>query len=132
MPGKPRIYTSRRFDRFVIGHGITDEMLIEAAREIEADPRQGNLGGNVIKKRIGRSDGGKSGGFRTVVLFKLETRAIFAYGFPKNAKSTLTKKEERAFKALAKELLGLSEERMRAVVEAGGFREIERGEDDET
>jgi hypothetical protein len=132
MPDEARTYTSKKFDKFATDEGITDAILIEAVNEIESNPRQGNLGGQVIKKRVGREDGGKSGGYRTIVLFGAKNRAIFAYGFPKNSKATLSPKEEKAFKKLAKEMLSLSDEQMQMTVDGGGFREIKRGDNDET
>lgn len=44
-----------------------------------------DLGGSVIKQRIARSGGGKSGGFRSIILYRTATRAVFVYGFEKRA-----------------------------------------------
>jgi hypothetical protein len=43
-----------------------------------------DLGGGVIKQRVAREGEGKSGGFRTMILFKTGTRAFFVHGFAKN------------------------------------------------
>jgi hypothetical protein len=43
-----------------------------------------DLGGGVIKQRVARSGGGKSGGFRTLILFRIGSLTFFVHGFAKN------------------------------------------------
>ncbi len=52
-----------------------------------------NLGGGVIKQRIARKGGGKSGGFRAIVLFRQDDLAVFVHAFPKSNQSNLKKKD---------------------------------------
>ena len=47
-----------------------------------------NLGGGVIKQRIARKGGGRSGGFRAIVLFRRDELAFFVYGFAKSSRRT--------------------------------------------
>jgi hypothetical protein len=49
-----------------------------------------DLGGGLIKQRVAREGGGKSGGYRTLVFFRHEERAIFAFGFAKSDKPVLS------------------------------------------
>jgi hypothetical protein len=45
------------------------------------------LGGNLIKKRVARAGKGKRGGYGTIIVYPLGSRAVFVYGFPKSAKA---------------------------------------------
>jgi hypothetical protein len=90
-----------------------------------------DLGGNVIKQRVGRSGGGKSGGYRTVILYKKGDRAFFVYGFPKSARDNIEEDEERAFKKTAKHVLTLSDAQLEKLVEARKFKEVKRNDKEE-
>lgn len=59
----------------------------------------------MIKQRIARSGEGKSGGYRSIVLFRQGDKAFFVHGFAKNDQANLSKDEVRAFKLLANEML---------------------------
>jgi hypothetical protein len=43
----------------------------------------------VIKQRVARSGAGKSGGFRTLILFRIGTLAFFVHGFAKNERDNI-------------------------------------------
>ena len=60
-----------------------------------------DLGGGVIKQRIARREGGKSGGFRALILLRMGERALFVHGFAKSDRDN----ELAALKRLADELL---------------------------
>jgi len=63
---------------------ISDAALCRAVRDAERGLAAADLGGGVIKQRIPRLGQGKSGGFRTLRVFRANTRAIFVHGFAKN------------------------------------------------
>lgn len=63
--------------------------------------------GNLFKIRVKRAGKGKSSGFRTIVVYKKEEKAIFLYGFGKNEKSNIDKAELQYFKKLGSDLLAL-------------------------
>jgi hypothetical protein len=69
---------------------------------IAADP-----GGGAIKQRIARPGQGKSGGFRTLIVFRAGAQAIFVHGFAKNEKDNIGREELPALKRLAAEMLAL-------------------------
>jgi hypothetical protein len=78
-----------------------DASLCEAIRNADQGLVDADLGGGVIKQRIARSGGGKSGGFRTIILFRARSRAFFVHGFAKNDRDNIDDKELAAFKMLA-------------------------------
>lgn len=93
--------------------------------QIDAD-----LGGGVIKQRIARKGGGKSGGFRAILLFRQGNLAIFVYGFAKSSQESLRPDELDAFKKLANNMLDLSDEELNAATANGTIIEVKC--DDET
>lgn len=68
-----------------------------------------DLGGGLIKQRVAREGGGKSGGYRTLVFFRHAERAIFAFGFAKSDKGRLSAAELRVYKKAAKIVLALTQ-----------------------
>jgi hypothetical protein len=65
-----RIFKNKPFMRFAKKAGIGDAVLCESIRDAERGLIAAELGGGVIKQRIARSGQGKSGGFRTLIVFR--------------------------------------------------------------
>lgn len=121
-----QIFKNAWFERFARKQRITDVALIEAVRRAERGQIDADLGGGVIKQRVARAGQGKSGGFRTIILYRQERRAFFVFGFAKNEQANI---EEVQFKKMAKELLALSNEQMALLIERGRFSEVDDGEE---
>jgi len=119
-----RIFKNRRFAKFASKEGIDDAKLREAVREAEAGKIDADYGGGVIKQRIARSGEGKSGGYRSVILYRQGDKAFFVYGFPKNERENIDKVEERAFKELAKMTFAFSDDELRKLIETGAYKEV--------
>lgn len=49
-----------------------------------------DLGSGLIKQRIARQGGGKSGGYRSILIFRSGERAIFVFAFAKTDKPVLS------------------------------------------
>jgi hypothetical protein len=64
-----------------------------------------DFGGGVIKLRIARAGEGKSGGSRSIILYKKDRRAVFVYGFEKKDKANIGQSDLIAFRALAENVL---------------------------
>ncbi|EPS0623212.1 type II toxin-antitoxin system RelE/ParE family toxin [Escherichia coli] len=45
-----------------------------------------------------RVGGGKSGGYRTIIFYRVGTRAFFVYAYAKNERENITATEESAFR----------------------------------
>lgn len=99
------IYKTRWFDRWARKEGLNDPSLCAAVNEMIAGLYEADLGGGLFKKRIARSGKGKRGGFRTLVVTNKGDYWFFVFGFPKNERSNINKKEEEALKKLASVLL---------------------------
>ena len=70
--------------RFAVKAGISDVSLCKVIRDAERGLIAADLGSGVIKQRIARPGEGKSGGFRTLIVFRTGARAFFIHGFAKN------------------------------------------------
>lgn len=119
-----RIFKNAWFARFARKEKISEESLLEAVDRAEKGLIDANLGGGVIKQRIARPGEGKSGGYRSVVLYRKGERAFFVFGFPKNAQENIRDDEEDQFKRAAKVTLALSDEQIRLLIENGQFEEV--------
>jgi len=124
-----RIFRNAWFERFARKQRITDAALIDAVRRAERGQVDADLGGGVIKQRVARTGQGKSGGYRTIILYRQERRAFFVFGFAKSEQANIDDDEEAQFKKMAKELLALSEEQMAVLIEKGRFSEVDDGEE---
>ena len=114
-----RIYKSKWFTKWADKEGLSDEALKEAVSEMEKGLIDADLGGHVYKKRVPIEGQGKSSGLRTILALKVGNKAFFMYGFPKNARDNIDSKELKAFKRLAKELLGYSDAQLKKALKAG-------------
>jgi len=119
-----RVFKTRPFVRFAEREDISDKALCEAVGRAEAGRADADLGGGVIKQRIARPGQGKSGGFRSIVLFRRGTKAFFVYGFAMSDRDNIRIDELKAFRKLAEQMLGLSDDAIAAAIRNGTITEI--------
>jgi len=122
----PRVYKAKWFQRYARKEGIEDAALLEAVARAENGQIDADLGGGVIKQRIARSGQGRSGGYRTIVIFRRGDRAVFIYGFAKSERDNIRADEEKEFKEAAKHVLNLTEMQLAELVQQGDFVEVRR------
>ena len=79
-----RVFKNGWFQKFARKEKISDAMLCEAVARAERGQIDADLGAGLIKQRVARPGAGKSAGFRTLVFFRAQTRAVFAFGFAKS------------------------------------------------
>lgn len=119
-----RIFKTKAFSRFADKSRIGDAALCQAVWDAERGLIAADLGGGVIKQRIARPGQGKSGGFRTLIVFKVGTRAFFVHGFAKNERNNIERDELVALKKLAAELLAYDDKIIARAVGAGALVEV--------
>ena len=119
-----RTFKSKAFARFAKQHGLDDDGLHEAVRRARDGQIDADLGGGVVKQRVARKGGGRSRGFRTVVLLRRNTHAFFVFGFAKSTRSGLGPDELKAFRLLADKYISLDEEGLAAVQANGTIVEV--------
>lgn len=124
------VYKTKEFSKFARKAALGSEALLEAAKAVASGHPDADLGGGVFKQRIAREGGGKSGGFRTIILFKAGGHSFFVHGFAKNEKANVTPRELKALKMLAAVFLGLDAEALEKASAASEIAEVRNdGED---
>jgi hypothetical protein len=59
------------------------------------------LGKKIFKKRVGSRFGGKRGGYRTILYYRIEEVIIFMYLYAKNEQEDISDREKKAFVELS-------------------------------
>ncbi len=118
-------FKTRAFARFADREGLEDAALCEAVRRARDGLIDADLGGGVIKQRIARKGGGRSGGFRTIVVFRRGALAFFVHGFAKSDRESLRRKELSGLRSLANEYLALDAAGLVAAQAGGAIIEVE-------
>ena len=119
-----RVFKSSWFRKFVAKERISDAALCEAVNRAEVGLVDADLGGGLLKQRVARPGAGRSGGYRTILIFRSGVRAVFVFGFAKSDRANLTDQEEAVYKAAAKLVLAFSEEQLDAEVASGRMTEV--------
>jgi len=119
-----RIFKNKPFARFARKAGLDDGELRKAVDDATKGLVDADLGGGLLKQRIARAGGGKSGGFRTIIIFRAGDRAFFVHGFAKNERDNIRDDELAAFKMLAAQLLAYDDAALVAVLAAGVLMEV--------
>lgn len=100
---------------------IEDKSLMTAIENIKYNLSSVSLGSGLFKVRIASKYTGKSAGFRTLIVYAENERAVVIYGFSKNEQENLSKSELVAFKTLSKDILKQSDEDLKMAIQKGIF-----------
>jgi len=111
-----RVFKTKWFRRFARREGIADEALCEAVARAVRGQVDADLGGGVIKQRIARKGQGRSGGYRSLIVYRAEDRAIFVFGFAKSEREDLEPDELRDLRKTARLLLTYDAEQLEEAV----------------
>ena len=123
------VYKNKPFARFAKKARITDSDIWKAAQQANEGLIDADLGGGVIKQRIARAGEGKSGGSRSIVLFRKNNRAVYVYGFEKKDLANIKPNELKAFRELAEVILGYTSTEIAKRVEDGALFKVEDPEE---
>jgi hypothetical protein len=120
-----RVFKTKGFSRFARRARIEDAILCEAISRAEHGLIDADLGGGVIKQRVPRPGQGRSGGYRTIVLYRMKARAIFVDGFAKNDQGNIDDDDLASFRKLAAVFLSYNDLQVDGLVKAGAWIEVE-------
>jgi hypothetical protein len=121
-----RVFMAKPFARFARRERIADSALLEAVERAEMGLVDADLGGGVIKQRVARPGKGRSGGYRTFIAFRSETRAVFVFGFAKSERDNIDDKQLATLKRAAALWLEASDVKIALEMSAGSLQEIEK------
>lgn len=119
-----RVFKTRHFSRWMRKSDLTDQALCAAVGEMAAGLIDAELGGDVLKKRVGLPGRGKRGGVRTLVATRKGNRWFFVFGFEKSERANITPTELDALQTLASSLLALTAAQLDTAVKDGTLQEI--------
>lgn len=119
-----RVFKTRHFDRWMRKTELTDAALCLATREMSEGLIDADLGGGLVKKRVGLAGRGKRGGARTLVATNRNKRWFFVFGFEKNERANIDANELEAMQELAAELLARTQEQLEIALVDGALKEI--------
>lgn len=125
---RTRIYANRWFAKFAAKEKISDATLADAVHRAESGLIDADLGSGLIKQRIARQGGGKSGGYRSILIFRSDERAIFVFAFAKSDKANLSAAELKVYRKAASIMLELSGDQITTEIEAGRLVEVNNDE----
>ena len=119
-----RVFKTRHFSRWMRKTELTDSSLCAAVLEMTQGLIDADLGGCVVKKRVGLAGRGKRGGARTLVATNKGNRWFFLFGFEKNDRANISAEEKEALQSIAQDLLARTGKELNAQVEDGTLQEI--------
>lgn len=120
-----QVYKTKGFARFARRQRIEEAALCDAISRAERGLIDADLGGGVIKQRVPRPGQGRSGGYRTIVIYRTETRAVFVDGFAKSDQDNIDDDDLERFQELATEFLGYDVRQVEKLLQSGAWIEVE-------
>jgi hypothetical protein len=120
-----RIFKNAWFCRFARREKIKDAVLKEAIVRAERGLIDADLGGGVFKQRLARPGQGRSGGYRSIIIFQKGQRAFFVYGFAKSDRENIDPDEAAAFKKSAKAFFALSDKQIEILIKDKELSEVD-------
>ncbi len=119
-----RVFKTRYFNRWMRKTELTDAALCVAVTEMEQGLIDADLGGGVLKKRIGLAGRGKRSGARTLVATNKAGRWFFVFGFEKNDRANISDDEQEALKDIAAQLLDRTDKQLNEALDDETLTEI--------
>ncbi len=119
-----RVFKTRHFARWMRKTDLTAVALCEAVREMTQGLIDADLGGGLVKKRVGMAGRGKRSGARTLVATNKDNRWFFVFGFEKNERANIDADELDALQELAAQLLVRTDEELEIALVDGALKEI--------
>jgi hypothetical protein len=119
-----RVFKTRHFQRWMRKTELTDAALHKAVREMVAGLIDADLGGGVVKKRVGLAGRGKRGGARTLVATNKGARWFFLFGFEKNERDNIDGEELQALQDYAADWLSRTTAQLNEAAADGALLEI--------
>jgi hypothetical protein len=118
-------FESRWFKKWSKKNGLKKVDLLDALKRTINGSGVVNLGGYIYKIRIAKNGQGRSGGFRTILIFKKGKRSLFIYGFEKNDQDKIDKGTLADYKKFAVTFLNYTDDDINRLVNNGTISLLE-------
>lgn len=116
---------AKTFAKWAAKEHVSDQELLNAIQNVIEHKNADALGSSVFKVRVPRKGEGKSGGYRTLLVYREGTFAVFLHGFAKNDQGNISTAEKREYRKLAKMLYGFSTEQWAEAIRNKVFIKLE-------
>ncbi len=126
------IFQNRNVARATRKEGVNDETCRKAIDDAERGLIDADLGSGLIKQRIAREGGGKSGGYCSIIFYRRHDLAVMLHIFAKSDKANISAVERKALDQIAEELSRLTLKQLRELVRTREWREITHGPEGKT
>lgn len=103
---------------------LSDQALCQAVEEMVCGLIDADLGGGIVKKRVGLAGRGKRGGARTLVATNKGSRWFFVFGFEKNERANISDEELEGLQSVAADLLARTARQLDEAIEDLSLQEI--------
>jgi hypothetical protein len=120
-----RVFKTKWFRRFARREGIADAALCDAVLRASRSQIDADLGRGVIKQRVARRGQGRSGGYRTLIVYRARDRVIFVFGFAKSERENIGPEELADLRTTAELLLAYDDKQLDEAVANDELWEIE-------
>ncbi len=119
-----RVFKTRHFSRWMRKTELSDQVLCQAVEEMACGLIDADLGGGIVKKRVGLAGRGKRGGARTLVATNKGSRWFFVFGFEKNERANISDEELEGLQSIAADLLARTARQLDEAIEDLSLQEI--------
>jgi len=119
-----RVFKTRHLSRWIRKTELTDRVLCGAVEEMDRGLIDADLGGGIVKKRVGLAGRGKRSGARTLIATNKGDRWFFVFGFEKNERANIGDDELEALQEVAEQLLARTGRQLDEAVKYGSLLEI--------
>jgi hypothetical protein len=125
-----RVFLTSAFARFARKERIDDQRLRAAVARAERGSVDADLGGGVIKQRVARPGGGRSGGYRTLIAYRAAHRSVFLHGFAKSDPDNVDDRELGNLKKLARYYFSFTDEQISLALQQMELKEVACNDED--
>lgn len=119
-----RIYVTKSFERFRRKQRIGGAVLIETIERADLGLIDADLGEGLIKQRIARPGEGKRGGYRSVIAYRSNDRAVYLLGYAKNSLANIAADDLAHWRLIAADLLNATDDALEAAVSDNEITEV--------
>jgi hypothetical protein len=117
-------FRTKWFARFARRERISDRSLCEAVQRAQRGLMDADLGGGVVKQSVARPGQGRSGGYRVLIAYRRDARAVFLYGFAKSERDNVNDDELETARDIARGWLDANMSRIAGAVEEKLIQEV--------